>query len=126
MFISISEKLMSNSPVIDEKKMKKVLIARKKELLTIISIGEENSINTELDQQRVGRLSRMDAIQLQAMEKETNRRRELELKRINSALKRIQSKDYGYCMACDEPIANERLENDPATPLCVNCAEVAR
>ena len=108
---------MSNSPVIDEKKMKKVLIARKKELLTIISIGEENS---------VGRLSRMDAIQLQAMEKETNRRRELELKRINSALKRIQSKDYGYCMACDEPIANERLENDPATPLCINCAEVAR
>lgn len=54
----------------------------------------------------------MDAIQLQAMEKETNRRREAELKRINSALKRIHSKDYGYCMACDEPIANERLEND--------------
>ena len=42
----------------------------------------------KLDQTRVGRLSRMDAMQQQAMAKATNARTELELVRIRSALQR--------------------------------------
>ena len=116
---------MNAVPGIDEKKLKKVLLARQRELLTLISVGEVIKTETELDQQRVGRLSRMDAIQQQAMEEETGRRRAMELQRITSALERIANKDYGYCTACDEPIAAERIINDPATPLCIHCAEVA-
>ena len=116
---------MSNAPSIDTKKMQKLLAARREELLTLIDVGEETRTDTELDQQRIGRLSRMDAMQQQAMEDETSRRRDKELHRIDSALDRIESEDFGYCTACDEPIAFKRLENDPATPLCILCAHKA-
>ncbi|NKB21732.1 MAG: hypothetical protein GKS01_14670 [Alphaproteobacteria bacterium] len=105
--------------------MEKVLTARREELLAIIDVGEETKTDTDLDQQRIGRLSRMDAMQQQAMEDETGRRREKELHRIAAALDRLTSDDYGYCTACDEPIAAKRLENDPATPLCISCAQKA-
>ncbi|MDH3665420.1 MAG: TraR/DksA family transcriptional regulator [Paracoccaceae bacterium] len=76
----------------------------------------------ELDQQMVGRLSRMDALQVQAMAKETSRRRTAELKRIEAALTRLKEGEFGYCLECGEEIAVRRLELDPAAPLCINCA----
>jgi DnaK suppressor protein len=65
----------------------------------------------------------MDALQAQAMSQETERRRQVELRQIASALRRIDSGDYGYCTECDEPIAEARLRYNPATPLCIHCAE---
>ena len=76
----------------------------------------------ELDQTSVGRLSRMDALQGQAMSKEQGRRRELELQKISAALRRIEAGDYGYCLDCDEPIAIQRLTLGPAATLCIRCA----
>lgn len=76
----------------------------------------------ELDQQSVGRLSRMDALQVQAMAQETSRRRASELRRIAAALSRIDEGEFGYCINCGDEIARRRLELDPAAPLCVDCA----
>jgi len=76
----------------------------------------------ELDQQAVGRLSRMDALQVQAMALETSRRRGVELRRIATALARIDEGEYGYCLECGEEIAVRRLELAPASPLCIGCA----
>jgi DnaK suppressor protein len=76
----------------------------------------------ELDQQAVGRLSRMDALQVQAMALATSRRRGVELRRIATALTRIGEGEYGYCIECGEEIAARRLELDPAAPLCIDCA----
>lgn len=76
----------------------------------------------DLDQSSVGRLSRMDAMQSQAMALENKRRREIELTRIDAALERIEEGEYGYCAACDEEIAQRRLNLDPANPFCVQCA----
>ncbi len=76
----------------------------------------------ELDQTRVGRLSRMDALQGQAMAQEQQRRREAEILRIGAALKRIDDGDYGWCLKCGDAVARARLESDPAAPLCVDCA----
>lgn len=76
----------------------------------------------ELDQQSVGRLSRMDALQVQAMAQETSRRRSVELRRIAAALSRIDDGEFGYCIKCGEEIARRRLELDPAAPLCIDCA----
>lgn len=75
-----------------------------------------------LDQTSVGRLSRMDALQGQAMSKEQGRRRGLELQKIAAALRRIEVGNYGDCLACDEPIAMQRLTLDPAATLCISCA----
>lgn len=75
-----------------------------------------------LDQASVGRLSRMAAMQGQAMALETQRGRAIQLQRIHSALSRIQSGDYGLCTNCEEEIALRRLETDPAATLCIACA----
>ncbi|WP_319529076.1 TraR/DksA family transcriptional regulator [uncultured Cohaesibacter sp.] len=76
----------------------------------------------ELDQPSVGRLSRMDALQGQAMAQEVERRRELELMRIEQAVQRLESGDFGYCIECDAEIPLKRLEIDPTATHCVKCA----
>ena len=76
----------------------------------------------ELDQTRVGRLSRIDAMQGQAMAQEQQRRRRQEVFRINSALQRITDGEYGWCLKCGDAVAEARLRSDPAAPLCIDCA----
>lgn len=75
-----------------------------------------------LDQSSVGRLSRIDQMQMREMARAAERRREVDLQRIEAALRRIDKGDYGLCTVCDEPIARKRLEADPAAPTCVRCA----
>jgi DnaK suppressor protein len=98
------------------------LLQLQQELLGLKETGEEAAGVVELDQSAVGRLSRMDALQGQAMSRETERRRQLELQKIAGALRRIDSGDYGYCLSCGEPIARERLALDPGATLCIDCA----
>lgn len=76
----------------------------------------------ELDQQSVGRLSRMDALQVQAMALEQSRRRAKRLLALKAALKRAEEDELGFCQECGEEIAAGRLALDPATPLCISCA----
>ena len=83
---------------------------------------ERERAPVELDQQAVGRLSRMDALQVQAMALETSRRRGVELRRIAAALARMDEGEFGYCLECGDEIAARRLELDPAAPLCIGCA----
>lgn len=76
----------------------------------------------ELDQASVGRLSRMDAMQRQAMALETRRRNALYLKKVELALVRLEQGEYGLCEDCDEEINPKRLRFDPTTTLCLACA----
>ena len=85
--------------------------------------GLDASEVVELDQARVGRLSRMDAMQAQAMTQASGRRRDLMLKKITVALARMESDGYGVLRSCEEAINPKRLEIDPTAILCVNCAE---
>ncbi len=105
--------------------IKQKLLVRREELLVDAESSEDATKVVELDQSRVGRLSRMDAMQGQAMSQELKRRRELELQRIKAALARVESGDYGFCQNCDEEISKGRLEFDPSTPLCLNCASAS-
>lgn len=75
-----------------------------------------------LDQQSVGRLSRMDAMQVQAMAKATAARRGQEVTRLRGALKRLEEGDYGYCLDCGDDIVQKRLDLDPAAIKCIGCA----
>ncbi len=95
---------------------------RRAELTALADSAAEGRRPVELDQSRVGRLSRMDALQGQAMALETERRRANELRRIDAALRRVADGEYGYCLTCGETIGDKRLELDPATPTCVDCA----
>ena len=98
------------------------LLDLQKDLAALKTTAAAASGVVELDQTSVGRLSRMDALQGQAMSKEQGRRRALELQKISAALRRIETGDYGFCLGCDEPIAIQRLRLDPAATLCIRCA----
>ena len=76
----------------------------------------------ELDQQSVGRLARMDAMQRQAMAQATERRRQVRRRRVEAALKRIEDDEFGWCGRCGEAIGLGRLRVDPTTALCLDCA----
>lgn len=77
----------------------------------------------ELDQTSVGRLTRMDAMQRQAMAQATERQRQTQMARLTAALERLEAGDYGYCVRCGEAIAARRLAIDPAAPTCISCAQ---
>jgi DnaK suppressor protein len=107
---------------IDLAGMKARLLEMRGELGRLAQEHEHDSDIVELDQTTQGRLSRMDALQGQAMAQEVARRRDVEIRRIDAALKRIDEHEFGYCVACGEEIALKRLELDPATPNCIDCA----
>ncbi|MCB1747316.1 MAG: TraR/DksA C4-type zinc finger protein [Gammaproteobacteria bacterium] len=109
----------------DQTKQRARLIARRTDIEAVANEARAAGATVELDQTRVGRLSRMDAMQGQAMAKATGARRALELERIAAALARIDAGEYGDCQACGEPIAPARLEFDPAAVVCIHCAEAA-
>jgi len=110
------------SDAIDPAEFEALLLARRQELSALRERSEDARAVVTLDQQSVGRLSRMDALQGQAMAQEQDRRREAELARVDAAQHRIETGDFGYCISCDEPIAEKRLRLDPAVPTCVDCA----
>ncbi len=85
-------------------------------------LGEAGKATVELDQQAVGRLSRMDALQNQAMAKATGARRDAERGRLLAALERLDDGEFGYCDDCGDEIAKGRLQLDPAALKCVDCA----
>jgi DnaK suppressor protein len=98
------------------------LLELKQTLMRAEETGGEAEQTVELDQTRVGRLSRMDAMQAQAMSKETGRRRRRALKLIDEALMRVETGDYGDCEECGDKIAPKRLEIDPTAQYCIECA----
>lgn len=67
----------------------------------------------QLDQQSAGRLTRMDAMQRQAMASETQRRRQLRRQKLEQALKRIDEGEFGFCAECGDVIPDRRLDTDP-------------
>jgi len=106
-------------------------IKRLKERLLVLKVSlqrqEENfkeaSKPIELDQAKIGRLSRMDAMQAQEMALEASRRRKRQLLKADSALRRIKAGEYGYCFLCNEAIDIRRLDFDPTVAYCIQCAE---
>jgi DnaK suppressor protein len=96
--------------------------ARLEELEAMAESSREATATVELDQTRQGRLSRMDALQGQAMAKDAERRRQLSVQRLTAALERLDRGEFGECRDCGEAIAEARLQADPATGLCLDCA----
>ncbi|KPK61029.1 MAG: hypothetical protein AMJ59_03470 [Gammaproteobacteria bacterium SG8_31] len=110
---------------LDLEHFRRELQALRKDLLAAAELEDDSASPVELDQSRIGRLSRMDAMQGQAMSVEMKRRRQISLERITRALERIDEGDFGVCDECGEPIAVARLELDPAVVLCIGCATAA-
>jgi len=87
------------------------------------ALGQSGQATVELDQQAVGRLSRMDALQNQAMAKASHLRRQTLKTRLEMALRRMDEGEFGYCEDCGDDIAQARLALDPAATRCISCAK---
>lgn len=92
------------------------------ETVQLLADHADKSAPVELDQQSVGRVSRVDALQMQAMSQAVAQRREARLGRLRAALARIDDGEFGYCLECGEEIAAGRLDADPTFTHCVRCA----
>lgn len=101
------------------------LLKLRRQLEATATENQQSADVVELDQSKVGRLSRMDAMQAQAMSLASGRRIEIMLKGIHAALGRVDADEYGYCQSCEEPIAEQRLDFDPTALLCIRCAQEA-
>ena len=108
-------------PVMDVTFFQQLIDSEITELRALSSNSRESRAPVQLDQQSVGRLSRMDAMQQQSMDVAREERRQARLAALASARRRIDSDDYGYCLGCGEDIAEARLKIDPAVTLCVDC-----
>lgn len=107
----------------DRERLRKKLEDMQAELESQEAISETERAPVELDQTSVGRLSRIDAMQVQAMALANQQRRKTELNRIIAALRRIDSEEFGFCAKCGDEIAEKRLEHNPAVTTCIDCAD---
>jgi DnaK suppressor protein len=104
------------------RQMRDKLLKLRDELQRLSATGDEAAVVVELDQSKVGRLSRMDAMRAQAMAQATANRRALKLRSIQAALERVDAGEYGRCQSCDKEIPAKRLEIDPTVLYCIRCA----
>lgn len=99
-----------------------MLLALRTALAEQDRLAEADRAPVALDQESVGRLSRIDAMQVQAMALAQSRRRQSERVAIDAAIRRLDEGEYGYCVQCGEPIAVARLQRNPAVATCIACA----
>ena len=108
--------------MIDDAAARERLNALKNDLLALSEAATDDRKPVELDQQSVGRLSRLDSMQVQAMARASDVRRTAEIRRIEAALRRVDEGEYGWCVECGEAVDPKRLEVDPAAARCADCA----
>lgn len=114
---------MSRTKGLDTAALRKALEAERASLLASSEATAQDRGPMTLDQQTVGRLSRIDAMQVQAMARASEARRQDRLNRIAAALKRIDDGSFGECFECGDPISAKRLAVDPTVTHCIDCAQ---
>ena len=102
--------------------LRALILARLDTITGEDALGAQGQSVVTLDQQSVGRLSRMDALQNQAMAKAQQNRRDIERQRLNRALAAMKDGEYGHCEDCGDDIPLPRLKLDPAATKCISCA----
>jgi len=98
-----------------------LLNQQKQELQRLLQDSQQNSAPVTLDQQSVGRVSRIDAIQQQQMAVANRDQASAILKQIDASLVRVENDEYGFCLECGEPIGFARLQVQPYAANCVVC-----
>lgn len=100
--------------------LQRALLDLQRELQKQLQDSSDGAMPVSLDQP-IGRLSRMDAMQQQSMVQANRRTAQARLTRIEAALRRCQSEEYGLCVECEEEIGYARLKAQPEAPFCIGC-----
>ena len=75
---------------------------------------------------RLGRVAEDDQAQISHEEFISLKMNNLEysqLRLVEEALERLDSGDYGVCLACEEPVASKRLLAVPWARYCIKCQD---
>lgn len=101
-------------------KFRPLIDARLAEIAAELAEAADSTKPVEPDA-AVGRLSRLDSMQMQQMALAGKRRLEDERARLIEARKRIEAGTYGRCQRCGADIAIERLQHQPDAVTCMPC-----
>ncbi len=107
---------------VQREELRQKLLSLQEELTALLDVSADSAQPVSLDQP-IGRLSRMDAIQLQHMAQANRRSHELRLRQVQAALIAMDDDAYGDCKKCEEPIGYARLSVRPEAPFCITCQE---
>ena len=102
------------------RELEQQLVQLRAELEQLLRDSQQSSQPVGLDQP-IGRLSRMDALQQQAMAKANRAGHQQRLQLVESALAAIKQQRYGDCRRCEEPIGYPRLQARPESVFCRDC-----
>tara|TARA_X000000368_G_scaffold355448_1_gene297165 strand:- start:459 stop:797 length:339 start_codon:yes stop_codon:yes gene_type:complete len=111
---------MENSKYID---LKEMILKELSVLEDSLDGSKDTSKIVELDQQLIGRLSRMDSIRDKEMTKANIGRRIQKKSQLIEALARLKEADFGFCIDCGEEIDIRRLRINPIVRKCFSCMQ---
>lgn len=114
---------MNHLTTVQLTRLKQQLQLQESELGQLLSGRSAQTQPVLLDQQAVGRVSRIDAIQQQQMAKAGQQQTEQQLIAVKAALRRMDDDDYGFCEACGQIIVLARLEIKPEAQYCIGCQD---
>lgn len=117
-------KTTNHHPMTNQEKeeLKESIQARIKEIEASIESLETTSKPVEPDR-AIGRITRMDAIQIQQMQETQLKVARANILTLNESLEKIEAGTFGQCRACKNLIGFERLKALPESTICVQCAE---
>lgn len=105
----------------EQESFRKRIEARIVELEELVEDASEDTRAISPDR-GIGRLSRLDSMQMQQMALNARNRKQEEVRRLREALTRIDRGTFGVCQLCRKDIAIARLEYQPDAQLCVGCS----
>jgi DnaK suppressor protein len=98
-----------------------ILAGEELERLEAEDLEAADSLEVVSPDNAIGRLSRLDSMQMQEVAKEASRQRGMRIHRLREALSKMDRGNYGLCTACSEWIDFERLKAGPETLKCSAC-----
>ncbi len=98
------------------------ILAEIEDLRALQVLSKSDRATVDLDQQSIGRVSRIDSLQVQAMAQAAEGRRVQRIRQLEAALQRLEADEFGYCIDCGDAIAPKRLEIDLTVLRCIACA----
>ena len=104
----------------EAEKLKKSLLELRAELTIVVEGLEVGTRPVEPDS-AIGRISRMDAMQVQQMAQASRRAVRLRLQQVAGAMQRLEADTYGECVECADDIGYGRLKARPEAPFCLDC-----
>ena len=107
----------------DKAHVKAVITEKIAELRLVVDSDAKAQEQIELDQTRVGRLARMDAVQHHAIAQAQGERALKQLRLLELLLGKVDDEDFGECHYCGEVIPLGRLLIRPESLRCVACAD---